>query len=542
MSKQSPGLLDQYGNPIERQALTQLQAEPGLISVRQAWTQTVASGLTPQKLAAILLNCDQGEQTAYLALAEEMEERDPHYASVLGTRKRAVSAVKPTVTAASEDVRDMEIAEAVRTHIAKHGGFPDLVEDLLDGLGKGFAVVEIEWETSATLWKPSAFHWRNPQWFRFDRETGQELRLIDEADPVNGVALRPWQYIQHRPKLKSGLPSRGGLARLVAFSWMCKAYTLKDWMAFVEIYGLPLRLGRYGKEATKADVDTLFRAVANIGTDAAAVLPRHMEIDFTDTGSGSDTKLFEGLANYIDSQVSKAVLGQTMTTDSGSSRSQAEVHDGVRHDLAAADARQVSGPLNRDLVVPFVALNFGGQERYPTLSIEVLEPEDVNAIIDNGVKLASAGVRIKASELRAKAGFSDPDDDDEVIGGVVSSQAQTPPPPSLHSGLTPVGLLEAGDTSPASGARTETAQNREAVPADPYAVLDEIEYEALKDWEPVMGELLDPVQAIIQSSESYEEAIALLATAIPDMGTGKLIDSLVKATTQARIEGDLNDG
>ncbi|NJR20176.1 MAG: hypothetical protein HC777_00855, partial [Hyphomonadaceae bacterium] len=29
-----------------------------------------------------------------------------------------------------------------------------------------------------------------------------------------------------------------------------------------------------------------------------------------------------------------------MTSDAGSSRSQAEVHDGVRHDLAAADARQ----------------------------------------------------------------------------------------------------------------------------------------------------------------------------------------------------------
>lgn len=520
-----PALVDHLGRPIERQSLVQVQAEAGIISIRQAWTQSVAAGLTPQRLAAILLACDQGEQQAYLALAEEMEERDPHYASVLGTRKRAVSAPKPTVTAASEDARDEEIAAAVLEHIAKHSGFPDLVEDLLDGLGKGFAVVEIEWQTGAKMWTPHAFHWRNPQWFRWDRATGQELRLIDEADPVDGVALKPWHYLQHRPKLKSGLACRGGLARLVAFSWMCKAYTLKDWMAFVEIYGLPLRLGRYGPEATKKDVDALYRAVSNIGTDAAAVLPKSMDIDFTDTGKGTDSSLFEGLAVYIDSQVSKAVLGQTMTSDSGSSRSQAEVHDGVRHDLAAADARQVSGTLNRDLVKPFVDLNYGVQARYPVLAIEIAEPEDVSAWVDNVTKLAGAGVRIKASEARAKVGVSDPEDGDEVIGGVVAVQV---PPPSASR---PDPSLKRGE---------ESATNREVQDAD--VVLDEIEYYALKDWVPTMSDLLDPVRAIIASSESYEEALALLASAVPDMKTGRLIDSLVTATTQARADGDLSDG
>jgi phage gp29-like protein len=229
----TPQLLDHRGNPIERTALATLQGEPGLISVRQAWTQTVASGLTPARLAAILHACDQGEMTAYLALAEEMEERDPHYASVLGTRKRAVSGVKPVVEAASEEAADEKLAQAVRDAITSYTGFSELVTDLLDGLGKGFSAVEIDWDTTGTPWRPAAFKHRNAQWFRFDRATGEELRLIDEADPVDGVALKPFGWLVHRPKLKSGLTARSGLARLVAFSWMCKAYTLKDWMAFV---------------------------------------------------------------------------------------------------------------------------------------------------------------------------------------------------------------------------------------------------------------------------------------------------------------------
>jgi len=50
--------------------------------------------------------------------------------------------------------------------------------------------------------------------------------------------------------LKSGLPIRGGVARLVAVSIMCKVFGLKDWMRFAELFGMPLRISRYGPGAT----------------------------------------------------------------------------------------------------------------------------------------------------------------------------------------------------------------------------------------------------------------------------------------------------
>ena len=268
------------------------------------------------------MSAAEGDLDAYLVLAEEMEEKDPHYASVLGVRKRAVSGVTPIVEPASEDAKDTKIADAVRDNIAEHDGFPDLVEDMLDALGKGFSVVEIDWKKTARVWTPQEFIFRDPRFFKFDRDTGREIRLIDERDIVDGIALEPFKFIRHKAKIKSGIAARGGLARLVAFSWICKAYDTKDWMSFVETYGLPLRLGRYGPEATKSDVEKLFMAVANIGTDAAAVLPRSMSIDFEEISSGTGNEVFENLARWVDEQVSKAVLGQTMTSDSGSASAQ----------------------------------------------------------------------------------------------------------------------------------------------------------------------------------------------------------------------------
>lgn len=502
-------LLDQHGRPVRTQQLVREIAVPGITGIRQAWFGSVASGLTPVRMAAILRACDEGDLDEYLVLAEEMEERDPHYQSVLGIRKRVVSAVTPTIKPASDSARDKEIAAAVQRDIADHDGFADLVEDMLDALGKGFSVNEIEWARDGSSWRPGGFIYRDPRFFRFDRLSGRELRLRDETDAVEGLPLEPFKFIRHFAKLKSGMPFRAGIARLVAFSWMCKAYTLKDWMAFVETYGLPLRLGRYGPNATAEDVQVLFRAVANIGTDAAAVLPDSMQIEFENGPSVTGDRVFENLARYVDEQISKGVLGQTMTSDNGSSEAQANVHNEVRHDIAAADARGISASLNRDLVRPYVDLNFGVQANYPKLIIEISEPEDVKAWVESAVSLAEAGLLIAARDLRGKMRLSEPKPDDEVIGGAAKAPAQT-------------------------------AMNRQELATGDE--IDEIEADMLKDWQEVSDGMLAAVETALETATSYDELLASLPETMRHMPTALVVETLVKGMFKARAIGDQKDG
>lgn len=510
-------LLDAYGRPIRTQALTRRLADPGMTGVRQLWAGSAASGLTPQKLATILRACDQGDMGEFLTLAEEMEERDPHYLSVLGTRKRVISGIVPQVTAGGDDARAKEIAEAVRVQIAGHEGLPDLIEDLLDALGKSFSVVELDWSRGPRLWTFRQFIHRDPRHFVFDRETGREIRLLDEAAPVEGIALEPAKFAVHRARIKSGLTWRGGLARVVAFAWMCKQYTMKDWIAFIETYGLPLRLGRYGPEATVEDVRKLFLAVANIGTDAAAVLPDSMRIDFENGPAATGDKLFETFARWTDEQISKAVLGQTMTADSGSSEAQAKVHDDVRHDIAVSDARAVTSTINRDIVRPFVDLNFGVQDVYPRLILSIEEPEDAKARIDGAVALAGIGVTFKASELRRKLGFSDPEAGDEIVGGRPDTSAPTPE------------------------ARNRLALNRTGA-GEGNDDLDEIEAGMLEDWQELADGLQDAIAQVVDGVTSYEELLKRLPEALAHMPTGLAVETLVKGLYQARALGDVRDG
>jgi phage gp29-like protein len=286
----------------------------------------------------------------------------------------------------------------------------------MDSVGKGYSVVEIMWDRKASPWAPACYEWRDPRFFQFDQATRREVRLRDESDMLNGLALEPYKFMVHNPRLKSGIPIRGGLARLAAWSWMLKSFGIKDWMAFAEVFGMPLRLGKYPSGTVQEHIDILRMAVANLGTDASAVIPESMQIEFKELANvAGGAELFERMAKFFDAQISKAVLGQTMTTDDGSSRSQAEVHNEVRKDLRDADADQLEETLERDLVIPFITLNWGPQKNYPSVHLREPESADVKLLTEALAVLVPLGLRVETSEVRDKLGFSDPAPDAECL-------------------------------------------------------------------------------------------------------------------------------
>ena len=309
---------------------------------------------------------------------------------------------------ASDDARDVALADEVR-ELVRMPQFSDMLQDLLDGLGKGFSVVEILWGTDSGRWQPNGFHWADPRFFCFDRETGRELRLYD-ATP-DGERLADYKYLIHTPRIKSGLPIRNGLARLAATMYMLKGYTLKDWWSFAEVFGMPIRVGKYGRNATDEEIATLVNAVANIATDAGAAIPESMQLELVEStrGSGGET-LFENMADWADRQISKGVLGQTMTADAGSSRSQAEVHDEVRRDILVDDARQLCNTLNSSLVRWYIDLNHGPQKQYPRICLPVIEPEDLDSWTQSIERMVKLGLRVEQSFVRDKLGVPDPDE------------------------------------------------------------------------------------------------------------------------------------
>lgn len=535
-------LVDQYGNPLKSARLTEEIATPTVTGVRQIFDDFVAPGLTPARLGRILRDSAQGDMHDFLTLAEEMEERETQYASVLATRKRAITGLEPQVIAPSEDARDEAIADAVREHILAHPGFPDLIDDLQDALGKGYSVAEIVWRTGGKLWVPDRYVHRDPRIFRFDRETREQLRLRTLSEP-EGVPLEPCKYVVHVPKLKSGLPARNGLARLAAWAFLLKSFTLKDWAAFLEVHGMPLRLGKYGPAAGPQEKAVLLRAVRDLGADAAAIIPLGMEIELVET-KGFSEKPFEGLAVYVDKALSKAIIGQTMSADEGASGglAQAKVHDQVRGDIKHADARQLAVPLNRDIVRPFVDFNFGPQERYPTVVLPVVEEEDIKILAEAIERLVDRGLEIEVAEVRDRVGFKEPKAGAKLMHPRQASAApagqdpkpepgQDPAPPlpkaSQHR-LDPRCCPGCGTTHRALNAVDPLADERDAIAAAGAA-----------DWERVVDPVLAAIQAAAAACSTYAEFEAALNRLQATLPTDALARSLAIAGMKARGLGDI---
>jgi phage gp29-like protein len=544
-----PPLVDHLGRTIDFSKLKEEISAPTLGGVRSIISGHPASGLTPSRLSGILRSAECGEPSAYLELAEEMEEKDLHYLGVLGTRKRQVAQLDITVEAATDDPDDQANADLVRDWLDRDTLQDDLF-DIMDAIGKGVSASEIVWETSENQWWPGRLELVLPQWLIFDRVTGKELLLRDSSG--YGQPLDPFKYVVHQVKAKSGLPIRGGLARPVAWAWMFKNFAVKDWVAFCEVYGMPLRIGKYEPGATPEDKRTLLRAVTDISSDAAAIIPKTMEIDLESGPAGADGKLFEASADWFDRQVSKAVLGQTGTTDmqKGGGYAQSKTLDGVREDIEVADAKSLAATLRRDIVKPLIDLNRGPPKsgKYPSVRIGRSEQWDPAKMMPAVESFVGMGGRVEASVVRDRLGLPDPPKDKPdvellkpVAPALPAGAVAAPEKTAVEPGKTPAAPIPANDARAAASAlfrllTAAAASGGGPVPAKADAI-DALLDDELGGWEQLLGPLITPVETVVAGASSLQDLRGRLVQALDGMDDSALTTLLANASFNARLAG-----
>lgn len=373
-----------------------------------------SNGLTPARLAAIFREADSGDVLRQMELFEEMEEKDPHLFSQLQTRKNAVTGLDYEIIPYSDDPLDKSIANFVEEQINSLENFEDIQMDLLDAIGKGFAVSEIIWGYDDGHVVINDIRSRLQKRFFWD-SIDDSLKVRTSEHP-EGITLPENKFIFHRYKARSGHPSRAGILRVVAWMYLFKNYDVKDWVSFAEVFGLPLRLGKYTPGASDEDKRALMQALIQIGTDAAGMVPDGASIEFITTDKSGSIDLYDRLARYCDEQVSKAILGQTLTSDSGGgSYAQSKTHNEVRHDLTVADCKALAATIRRYMIRPLVLFNFGEDKRVPKIRYDCEEADDLQqtaTII--GTLIEKTGLKIPTSYLYKKFAIPEPEEGEEV--------------------------------------------------------------------------------------------------------------------------------
>lgn len=512
-------ILDQYGRPIDTAALAAPQTSRIALLENQYLTPMLG-GLTPQRLAAILKQADDGDLTAQHRLFADMEERDAHLMCEFGKRKLAVldldwDIVPPRNATAAEKAAASWVKEVLTDAVDP---IEDLLLALMEGVGHGFAAVELEWRREGTEWLP-AFHPRPQEWFRLDRPR-RELRLADAS--ADGAPLAPFGWVLHtHGKAKTGYLGRMGLCRALVWPFLYKAYSLGDFAEFLETYGLPIVLGKYYQGASAEEKASLMRAVTALGHDARAIMPADMAIEVQKvTSEGSGTPHL-AMIDWADRAQSKAILGQTTSSEAratGLGSGVAALHKEVRRDLRNADAREIAGTVTRDLIYPLLALNRGGIEslaRCPRLVFDTGEAEDIKMLAEGIDKLAAAGLRtIPVRWVHEKLRIPEPAEGEETLGG---TDAAKPEPKVSPGGAAAPAALKAG-----------------AFQDDEF---DAAAAEMASDWERVTAPLLAPVERLIEACKTLEEIRDRLPETIEAMDAGRLVEALARGAFAAHLAG-----
>src|SRR5574343_350456 len=395
--------------------------------LRDRWGTYPTAGLTPALLIQIIRNSDCGSMTEIAEMYEEMEEKDAHLCSVLQTRKLSVLGLDRSVMPYStepdkEGKKTQELAEFVEHALDRITNLDNSLFNLMDAIGKGYSVCEINWVKEGNKVIVDSLEWIHPKKITF--VDSFEPMLVSDKQPLKGEPFPAWKTLYWSYKARSGWDTRAGLLRVVALLFLMKNYALKDWAVFNEVFGMPLRLGKYDPAATASDKDALYAAVRALGSDAAGIISKNTEIEFIQAvkGTGSDNP-FLSMQQYCNNEISKAVLGPTLTTDTAGATgtySAGKVHATVRQDLLEADGASVGDVLNKQLIFPLIGFNFGwdvAKQICPFIRFAVKSEVDLQALSSTYKNLLDAGVPISLNHINEKFDLPEIEEDEKFVGG-----------------------------------------------------------------------------------------------------------------------------
>jgi phage gp29-like protein len=499
-----------------------------ITALRRVLSEHPASGLTPSKLKNILESAESGDIQAQHDLYRDIEE-DSAIGSAMSTRKNAILTLEYTI----EPPRNPTPAEEQLTTAADDlirgiPGFNKVLLDMMDAVGHGFSPLEVTWELVDGRQLPVQFTHRPQSWFKWDKDDNLLLKT-----PTNeqGEALWPLGWVVHIHKMRSVQAAREGLFRLLAWMYMFKHYSSADFAEFLELYGIPIRIGKYEAGTSEKDKRTLLRALAQIGHNAAGIMPKDMEVEIinaTASSGNNGNNPFIQMIDWCEKSISKLILGQTLTSGAdgkASTNALGQIHNEVRRDLMIADAKRLEETITQQIILPYLQINFPNVDprRIPSFAFDVQEPGDLTQLADALPKLVGVGMQIPEPWARKRLGIPDPQPG-ELLLSSGEQQAQL----SARQGCSCCNPTRTAALS--SNTQPEDKENR---------ILDQVLNEALQnpDFNAQLNPMVQQAVAALMACNDYEEASTALVKLYPQLDNSQLQNYMQNALYLADLLG-----
>jgi len=187
----------------------------------------------------------------------------------------------------------------------------------------------------------------------FNREYVYPQKAAVRKSPYDTTELMP---INKNPflgwSIGVGKSNDMGLLMKAAPLIIFKKTALGSWTEFAELFGTPFRFGK--TNVTDETLrDNMYDMLDNMGRNAFGVFDEGDSLEFIRDNKTDSHNVYNELIERTNSEISKLILGSTMTMDDGSSRSQSEVHERTSGAINKEDAFFITDLVNNKLI-PFL--------------------------------------------------------------------------------------------------------------------------------------------------------------------------------------------
>ena len=213
---------------------------------------------------------------------------------------------------------------------------PDIVSQILETYLYGLNVFEINYKEKDGLVYPRLVQ-RDFRQFKFN-DAGEFVFVAGGSEQK----IPPFKVVYALNRANFRKTYGDGLIKKLYFPVKMKNASLKFWFRFLERFGSPWAVAK-----TSFDPDELANEVQAMLSGDSAVIDTEEELTLIQPSTNVD---FTKLPNYLDNQISKAILGANLTSDiREGSYAAAKTHNEIREDLAANDGKILEFVLNKTI-------------------------------------------------------------------------------------------------------------------------------------------------------------------------------------------------
>lgn len=370
--------------------------------------------LSPQSLTRILDAFNAGRLGEAALAWDAIERRDDVIQGVASKRKKSVARLPWEILTLDDSTEALQHKEALQffynnltaTHACDNnqsGGLSLLVKQMLDAIGKKYAVHEIVYKplSGKQKHKLTASFRFVPLWF-FENTAGN-LRFLPSETATEGQPLNAGSWL---------ITTGDGLMEASSIAYLFKHLPLRDWLIYCERNGMPGVKGVTEAQPGTPQWDIARHAVQDFGAEFNALMTRGTDIQPIDLSTRGELP-YPALVERMDRALIALWRGSDLSTLAKNQATGVSLQSNETNLLQQDDALLVSETLNAQ-VDRFVFKHLFNVERGKAY-IRIQSNDMAHQDLELYRKLHELGVPLPLSHIQERFGIPHPQPNESTL-------------------------------------------------------------------------------------------------------------------------------